>query len=297
MNLLRRQLPVFIAFVSGLLLWARFYVPTQSSQALGDNFFMWIRIIVALASILGILAAMRHSAAIQLRKAGFAFSWVTIISFIVMTGAGLLPVRFPGLAQLQNQGAGLHQWMFDNMMLPMQSTLFATLAFFIASAAFRAFRARSTEAAALLITACIVMIGRVPAGDLLASALPHFTFAGGTSYSLLDLPKAVDWLLNVPSAAAQRGILLGVVLGQIAISVRIIFGIERTYMGVATNGLGAAHPEPRPPHHLCDRRPVRADSAAVPAGAAGGADAERARHFRRDREAAAGLTDPDFRRF
>jgi hypothetical protein len=231
-NLLRRQLPVFIAFVSGVLLWARFYVPTQSSQALGDNFFMWIRIIVAFASILGILAAMRHHAQrIQLRKAGFAFSWVTIISFLVMTGAGLLPLRIPGFAQMQNQGAGLHQWMFDNMMLPMQSTLFATLAFFIASAAFRAFRARSAEAAALLITACIVMIGRVPAGDLLASAMPHFTFAGGTSYSLLDLPKAVDWLLNVPSAAAQRGILLGVVLSQIAISVRIIFGIERTYMG------------------------------------------------------------------
>jgi hypothetical protein len=122
--------------------------------------------------------------------------------------------------------------MFDNMMLPMQATLFATLAFFIASAAFRAFRARSAEAAALLVTACIVMLGRVPAGDLLASSLPHFTYPGsGTEYSFFDLPKIVDWLLNVPSAAAQRGILLGVVLSQIAISVRIIFGIERTYMG------------------------------------------------------------------
>ena len=35
----------------------------------------------------------------------------------------------------------------------------------------------------------------------------------------------------MPNAAAQRGILLGVILSQIAISLRIIFGIERTYMG------------------------------------------------------------------
>jgi hypothetical protein len=232
-NLLKRQLPVFIAFLAGVLLWAQFYVPTKSSEALGENFFMWIRIIVAFASILGILAAMRHHAQrIQQRKAGFAFSWVTIISFLVMTLAGLLPIRIPGFAEMQNHDAGLHQWMYDNMMLPMQATLFATLAFFIASAAFRAFRARSAEAAALLITACIVMIGRVPAGDLLANSMPHFDYAAsGTSYSFLDLPKVVEWLLNVPSAAAQRGILLGVVLSQIAISVRIIFGIERTYMG------------------------------------------------------------------
>ncbi len=35
----------------------------------------------------------------------------------------------------------------------------------------------------------------------------------------------------MPNAAAQRGILLGVILSQVAISLRIIFGIERTYMG------------------------------------------------------------------
>lgn len=233
MNLLKRQFPVFIAFVAGALLVAQFYVPTKSSEALGENFFMWIRIIVAFATILGILAAMRHhTQRIQQRKAGFAFSWVTILSFLVMTLVGLLKIPIPGFAEMQNGDAGLHQWMYDNMMLPMQSTLFATLAFFIASAAFRAFRARSAEAAALLITACVVMIGRVPAGDLLANALPHFTYPpSGVSYSMFDLPRVVDWLLNVPSAAAQRGILLGVVLSQIAISVRIIFGIERTYMG------------------------------------------------------------------
>jgi hypothetical protein len=50
-------------------------------------------------------------------------------------------------------------------------------------------------------------------------------------YAALDFPAATSWLLNVPNQAAQRGILLGVLLSQIAIAIRIIFGIERTYMG------------------------------------------------------------------
>ena len=50
-------------------------------------------------------------------------------------------------------------------------------------------------------------------------------------YALLDFPAVTSWLLSVPNQAAQRGIMLGVLLSQIAIAIRIIFGIERTYMG------------------------------------------------------------------
>ncbi len=53
----------------------------------------------------------------------------------------------------------------------------------------------------------------------------------GNTYSMLDFPEVTSWLLNVPNAAAKRGIILGVLLSQIAIAIRIIFGIERTYMG------------------------------------------------------------------
>jgi len=72
------------------------------------------------------------------------------------------------------------------------------------------------------------MIGRVPAGDELVNLFARL-FGGhelGATISVFS-----DWIMNNPNMAGYRGIFLGLALAQIAISVRIIFGIERTYMG------------------------------------------------------------------
>jgi len=100
-------------------------------------------------------------------------------------------------------------------MVPLQGTMFSILAFFIASAAYRAFRARSREASVLLVAAVVVMMGRVPLGQFL---LP-WTW------------EATQWLLNVLNSAVRRAILIGVSMGAVALSLKIILGIERAYLG------------------------------------------------------------------
>ena len=74
---------------------------------------------------------------------------------------------------------------------------------------------RSLEATILLGAAVVVMAGRVPLGE----------------YLLPGIGQLSDWIMSVPNTAAQRGILIGVSLGGIAISIKIIFGIERAYLG------------------------------------------------------------------
>ena len=59
------------------------------------------------------------------------------------------------------------------------------------------------------------MLGRVPIGAYISDLIP----------------EAMLWLLSVPNLAAKRGILIGVSLGAIATALRIIFGIERSYLG------------------------------------------------------------------
>jgi len=94
-------------------------------------------------------------------------------------------------------------------------SMFAILAFFIASAAYRSFRARSPEAAVLLVSALIVMMGRVPLGEYLIPLSGDLT----------------QWIMNVINASVRRAILIGVSLGAVALSLKIIFGIERSYLG------------------------------------------------------------------
>jgi len=114
--------------------------------------------------------------------------------------------------------------MFDNVQAPMQATMFALLAFYVASASYRAFRARSVDAALLLVAGVVVMLGRVPVGDFLG-----FT-AGGHEISV---PALTTFILDVPNLAAKRGILIGVGLGMTATALKILLGIERTYLGKA----------------------------------------------------------------
>jgi hypothetical protein len=231
----KRQWPIIVAFSMGVIMWARYYIPTEESLNLQEEFMRWDRVIIGFAALLGLLSLIHHHwNKIKFKRPGFAFSYITLIAMAVMALAGTMPIRIPGFAGMQNSVDGMHIWMFNYMMVPMQATMFSVLGFFIASAAFRAFRARSTEATALLITAIIVMIGRVPIADALVTFMKahHMAFTiGAHEYAWLDFPKFTEWLLNVPNAGAQRGILLGILLSQIAISVRIIFGIERTYMG------------------------------------------------------------------
>ena len=111
-------------------------------------------------------------------------------------------------------------WIYNTLYSSMAATMFSLLAFFIASAAFRAFRVRSMEAFLLAVAAFILMLGRVPIGNLIHPVLP----------------EAADWLMEIPQNAAKRGILMGAALGVMATGFRIILGIEKTYGGGGDGG-------------------------------------------------------------
>lgn len=120
-----------------------------------------------------------------------------------------------------------HQVMFDGIFKAAQSTMFALLAFFVASASFRAFRIKSKEAGLLMVSAFIVMLGNVPLGNMVSNLLGYIPFIG----KYLDIAVIKEWLLSYPSSAAQSAILIGAMLGYISSSLKIIFGVERSHLG------------------------------------------------------------------
>lgn len=111
----------------------------------------------------------------------------------------------------------VYVWMYNYIFDPCNATMFSLLAFFIASAAFRAFRARNTEAALLLGAAIIIMLGRAPIGRAMSELLPEIS----------------DWILDVPNNAGRRAIMMGAALGAIATGLRVILGLERSHLGAS----------------------------------------------------------------
>jgi hypothetical protein len=222
----KRQLPLVITFIMGVAFTLQYYIPHPVSEEAITNVSKWMQIISGFALFLG-LASLFHVHAVKIKRQvpGWGYSLVLYAGML-----GMIAVGFWSHGETRVSGAQTgFGWLYDYTMVPLQGTMFSILAFFIASAAYRAFRARSREASVLLVSAVIVMLGRVPLGQFL---LP------GTQISLRGfhfmIPGAWDitqWLMNVLNSAVRRAILIGVSMGAVALSLKIILGIERSYLG------------------------------------------------------------------
>jgi hypothetical protein len=162
----------------------------------------------------------------------------------------------------------LFNWMFRFIFTPLSATMFALLAFFVASASYRAFKIRNFEATLLLVSGIIIMLGRVPIGGNISAwfimyivvlsigagvntwfknrTITLATVGGGillvtiagfiTGWpidqpGIFYLPVLQDWIYNNPNVAGARAIMIGIGLGIFATSIRYILGIEKSYIG------------------------------------------------------------------
>jgi hypothetical protein len=286
----KRNIPLAIVMVGGILMIIQYFIPHQYSQAVFDTYTEWGPIVGVFALILGIGSLIRvHSHKIKRRAKNWQYSYAVLIPLLAMPLFGLIlpvlgggaqgtryiqceecgsfleeselevqppcgicnyayyayeppamlnflfrniqvpmqtPIIFDSWVQetrtilLSSGGVdppSVFDFLFMHIQVPIQATMFSLLAFYIASAAFRAFRAKSALATVLLIAAVIVMMGQVPIGELFGSWFP----------------KVGQWILRYPNAAAKRAIALGVGFGILATQLKIIFGVERNWLGGA----------------------------------------------------------------
>ena len=192
-----------------------FFVPHHAVSVPADFLQQCAIVVVAFGYVLGGANVLKLNAlAISQRQPGWPFKVVLIAALVTTVALGLLEGRQfldPGMKS---------KWIYDQLYSPMQATMFALLSFYIASAAFRAFRIRTVEAGFLAVAALIVMLGRVPIGEVVTGWLPE----------AMQLPTIQDWIMETPQNAAKRAILIGAALGVMATGLRVILGIERSYL-------------------------------------------------------------------
>jgi hypothetical protein len=209
----KKQGPLILAFVVGILMMVQFFTPNPFFLRLYNLVLDWKQVVLGCTFILGTWSLIRyHLTKISRRQDNWPYSYVTIIGLVVtVVSAGIWKTT-----------RGPYPWLFNYVQVPMQSTMFSLLAFYVASASYRAFRARTVQATLLLVAGALVMLGRVPIGNYIRGEV------FGVNVSLVAIS---DWLLNVPNLAAKRGIMIGVGLGMTATAIKIVLGIEKTYLG------------------------------------------------------------------
>jgi len=198
--LVKRSVATAIAIGVGLFVLLDFFIQNVFIWTLKFVFVRWAIIVAAFAMILGFFNVLIvHLNKILRFKQGWFYSIFLVLTMMIVLILGLI----------EGPQGSLTSQIFQYVLFPLQATIFSLLAFFVASAAYRAFRLRSWESALLVITGVIVLLGQIPLWEAL------------TSFK--------EWILGVPSMASARGILLGVALGTVATGLRVLLGIDRPY--------------------------------------------------------------------
>ena len=268
----KRHIPILIVAVIGSLTLFGWFIDEPNIKAfVDDDATQWFDILASFAIFLGGFNLLKIQMQKVLRKKkGWQYSLFAIGGFILAIIAGFFYKGNPDVAWGTHVTADgtLFKWIFTYMFAPLGATMFALLAFFVASASYRAFRIRNFEATLLLVAGIIIMIGRVPLGSSISSWFIMYllvliggvvinsvlknkqytaifvsvgiiivTSAGSSMGWPLDqpgifyLPHLQEWIYMNPNVAGTRSIMMGIGLGIFSTSIRYILGIEKSYIG------------------------------------------------------------------
>ncbi|HLO99488.1 MAG TPA: hypothetical protein VK171_12910 [Fimbriimonas sp.] len=190
---------------------------------------------------LGIFSLLKiHGTKIMKQQKDWSFSLVLILSMFTMIFFGYWDYRvkmatptmdYDNPANWTTANMGL-DFLFDKLLQQMDAAMFAIIAFFILSAAYRAFRARSIEATILLGTALLVIFSLMGA---LSSAWDSAVVNAATSPNgdknaflwNFQITEIASWIRNTFQTPAITGIRFGIGLGTLSMALRIWLGLER----------------------------------------------------------------------
>jgi hypothetical protein len=214
----KRSVPLLIVFVIGTFLLASYFfdftlpgtsITLKQGASTVNN---WGVIITAFAVGLASINLLRiHGAKIINQRSGWINSAILILTMFVFIIVGIYSRSNPD----NEAAARLFSNLFNYAYSPFSATMYSMIAFYVASASYRAFRMRSLEATLLLSAAVLVMLGNAPIAEQVWA----------------QFPVIGKWLLTVINTTGQRGIAIGVAIGGFATSLRILLGFDRGHLG------------------------------------------------------------------
>ena len=201
--------PLVIMFVIAIfLIIASIFALPPEMQGFATDLPGWGTIMVSLAAVTGLINLLRlHGRWIKDRRPGqWPYSILLIFEIFLFMVVGFAT----GI------GSPNWQWLYTYVWGPLQPIYMVVWFFSYVGAYFRVIRVRNTEAACLVVAAVLVMLGNAP--------------VGGTIWS--GIPDIRNWLVTMWASSGFRALNIGVAIGAVATSIRILMGIERRWLGV-----------------------------------------------------------------
>ncbi len=216
---MRKEIPLAITLITGILVMLSSLTtgPIPGfSISFNDLFKMhlspWMVIVSAFA--LGLASVnlwLVHSRRITGKRPNWGYSIVFLVTMVVFGGLR----SFVEISPTNAVAATAYSRIYTYILSPLMAAQWAFLGYYVASASYRAFRARNLDAGILLVSAVLVMLGAAPVGAVIWSKFPDIQ----------------QWLLNVPNTAGQRGVVIGSAIGMFTMGLRVLLGMERSYLG------------------------------------------------------------------
>ncbi len=206
----RVELPIALTIIFCLFQMVPYFVVIPAWDSAAKTFVDWDSVMETFNTLIGFITLfMLHGRIVSKRREGWYWSAWILVTMVLYTIIGI---------PIQSIGFGVGGALFEDIRMfvltPLSAAMYASLGFWIASAAYRAFRARTIEAAVLLVSGTIVMLANAPVGG---------SIWGGFA-------PLKDWIFDVPNMATMRGITIGAALGALALGARTLMGKERGYL-------------------------------------------------------------------
>jgi hypothetical protein len=195
-----------IAIAAGLIVLMGYFFPLEGGLlgAIRQNLLQAAILLSAVALLLGIVNLLTvHVEKVRAASGNAFYSAILIVSFLAALLAWFDPSEtIPG-------------WLFQNIQIPVEASLMATLAVSLIYGSIRLLQRRPSLVSFVFIsTAVLILLG---SGPILGIELPGF---GGI---------IKPWINQVLANAGARGILIGVALGAVATGLRILMGVDKPY--------------------------------------------------------------------
>ena len=206
----KKEFPLAIIWICVLIVFADYFfggpIFNPAFQTLTVD---WTVIIANIAVIVGGLSVLQRSITLAQRSNTpkidrMMHVWLFACSVLLIVVGSVFGIKNP-----------TYNWIYTYVMLPSWRTVYTIIIFFMATAAYRAYRAKTVASSVMVVCGLLVLIRNAPVGQAIWSGF----YPIGT------------WILDVVNLSGSRAIMIGSMIGAVTLLIKIMLGKEKILGG------------------------------------------------------------------